>query len=339
MYICYHHANRTDRHAVISCDNCRKGLCAECADKFKSRATGRVLCVDCYNAELVQIEAKATALSKKNKKQYITKLIIAIVLGAIPVLFGILATVAGIGSKLIYPNDPIENLIIGPAIIAIGIWGSTILASFSKLLRDAKKVPYAIEDFYYGKIYKEEGCLSSVSNYFSFWIFLPIWLLSFVVSYVGVFLLAPVLFVFEIIGLKKDSEYLKEVAEFQEYARAQNRIFFKKARAMTMNPTPAPSVEQINYVKGLLAKIDSLKGQIVEAGKDKARVAQLQSQINELNNQVENQNVEIEGLKGANDEMSKKFGDMAGTIELITAKLDRMGNKDKEPERRNRRGK
>ncbi|MBQ8726135.1 MAG: hypothetical protein IJY84_03455 [Clostridia bacterium] len=337
MYICYHHANRTDRGAVTSCSRCRKGLCAECADKFRSNTSGRILCVDCYNAELTQLQAKADVLSKKNSKSYKTKVAVAVILGLIPVFLGIIGTVVGLFEML--GGGTLDNLYIGLALLAIGIWGSTILASFSKLIRNAKSVPIKVEDFFYDKVFKSEGCLSSVFNYFVWWIYIPIWLLSFVVGYVGVFILSPILFFFEMKTLKNDADLFKEFAEFQEYVKEENKIFFRKARAMTMQPKVAPTAEQINYVKGLLAQIENLKGQIVEAGKDKAKVSQLQSQINALNNQVESQNVEIEDLKGANIAMNKKFDDISGQMEMFKEKFDRINNRDNQPTRRSKRGK
>lgn len=338
MYICYHHANRTDRGAVTSCSRCGKGLCAECADKFRSSNSGRTLCVDCYNAELAQLQARAEVLSKKNSKSYKIKIAIAVVLGILPTFLGVLATIAGL-FQLMSGGLTDDSLTIGLCSLVLGIWGSTILASFSKLLRNAQSVPNAIEDFFFDKVFKNEGCLNSIFNYFVYWIYIPIWLLSHVLAYVGVFLLSPILFFFEMKTLKNDADLFKEFAEFQEYVKEQNLIFFRKARAMTMQPKTAPSPEQIKYVKGLLAQIDNLKGQIVEAGKDKAKVSQLQTQINNLNNQVASQNVEIEDLKGANVAMNKKFDDISGQMELFKEKFDRINSRDNKPARRSKRGK
>lgn len=80
---CYHHCNCSDRPAVATCSNCGKGLCVECADKLRSKTTGKILCVDCLNAELQENAAIARAA-----KHMVTKEIIFILLGLIVGIIG-----------------------------------------------------------------------------------------------------------------------------------------------------------------------------------------------------------------------------------------------------------
>lgn len=68
---CYHHSNCDDRHAVATCSNCGKGLCAECADRLHSPITDEILCVDCLNAELDVTVARASVASKATIKELV----------------------------------------------------------------------------------------------------------------------------------------------------------------------------------------------------------------------------------------------------------------------------
>lgn len=79
---CYHHSNCDDRPAVATCTKCGKGLCAECADKLRSPSTGKILCVDCLNAELESTAVKAVRARKTTKRELIT-IIVGFVIGVI----------------------------------------------------------------------------------------------------------------------------------------------------------------------------------------------------------------------------------------------------------------
>ncbi len=72
---CYHHANCGDRPSVSTCSKCGKGLCTECTDKLRSKKTGKILCVDCLNAELRSMENHANYVIAKRKKELIGMLV------------------------------------------------------------------------------------------------------------------------------------------------------------------------------------------------------------------------------------------------------------------------
>lgn len=80
--VCYHHSNCNDRPAVSTCSNCGKGLCAECTDRLRSPKTGKILCVDCLNAELRQGAALAVK-AKETVKREIIGMIVGGVIGIV----------------------------------------------------------------------------------------------------------------------------------------------------------------------------------------------------------------------------------------------------------------
>lgn len=91
--VCYHHSNCDDRPAVSTCSKCGKGLCAECTDKLRSPETGKILCVDCLNAELRE-GAKLAVQAKDVVKREIVGMIVGGIIGIIlmAVLIPLLAT-------------------------------------------------------------------------------------------------------------------------------------------------------------------------------------------------------------------------------------------------------
>ncbi len=84
--VCYHHSNCEDRPAVSTCSNCGKGLCTECTDKLRSPKTGKILCVDCLNAEL----REGAALSVKAKNAVKSEIVGMIVGGVIGIIVAII---------------------------------------------------------------------------------------------------------------------------------------------------------------------------------------------------------------------------------------------------------
>ena len=80
--VCYHHSNCDDRPAVSTCSKCGKGLCAECTDKLRSPETGKILCVDCLNAELRE-GAQLAVQAKDAVKREIVGMIVGGIIGII----------------------------------------------------------------------------------------------------------------------------------------------------------------------------------------------------------------------------------------------------------------
>lgn len=87
---CYHHCNCDDHPAVVTCSKCGKGLCRECADNLRSEDTGKILCVDCLNEEVLDEAAWGFMIKRSLKKELIT-MIVGFIIGiiALIVLFAI----------------------------------------------------------------------------------------------------------------------------------------------------------------------------------------------------------------------------------------------------------
>ncbi|MDE5756789.1 MAG: hypothetical protein K2I23_06845 [Clostridia bacterium] len=89
---CYHHSNCEDRPAVSFCSKCGKGLCRQCTDNLRSEDTGKILCVDCLNDEMVA--DVNWAMRKKNEiRKEMIFIIVGFIIGlAAEIFFGVMSS-------------------------------------------------------------------------------------------------------------------------------------------------------------------------------------------------------------------------------------------------------
>lgn len=137
---CYHHSNCEDHPAVATCSKCGKGLCRECADNLRSEETGKILCVDCLNAELNEEVAWGLRIRNTLRRELIT-IIVGFIIGLI------VQIVLGSLSK----NDTSGGTITALFYLSLILCLPTLFASFGTIWRTTQyaiwwilKIPFFI---------------------------------------------------------------------------------------------------------------------------------------------------------------------------------------------------
>lgn len=126
---CYHHNNCEDHPAVATCTKCGKGLCRECADNLRSEDTGKILCVDCLNAELQEDVRWAAGYKNALKKEAITMVVGFIIGVIIQIILAIVAAKQG--------GD--AQVLLGLSLI---LFFPTLLASFGTIIKTTWNVGF-----------------------------------------------------------------------------------------------------------------------------------------------------------------------------------------------------
>lgn len=247
--VCYHHFNLLDRPAVANCNACGKSLCQECADKFRSRKTGKALCVDCFNYQLRQESAKFATYAKEHKKKSTIMIICGSIFGALPILLGIFALLAAL-----FTFDG-ENFVMGIVCLLVGAWMGSAATSIAKLFSFAHKI-------------------ANIAG--------PLWplrLVLFIAGFIVAFAVSPIIFAVNLINHIKDTKKFNRFAYLNSKLITANQEFLAKARALKSGSMDsAKTIALQNEINALNKKLQDAKSQ-AEKGASSIDMAQIQAMI------------------------------------------------------------
>ena len=240
--VCYHHSNMLDRPAVANCNACGKSLCQECADRFRSRKTGKSLCVDCYNAQLRKDAQTFEAYAKKHKTKSTIMIVCGSIFGALPILLGVFCL---LGALFSFDG---ELLGIAVACLLVGVWLGAGTTSIALLTKFANRV----------------------SEFGFIW---PLKIVLFIVGYALGFAVSPIIFAINLTNHIKDTKRFRRFAELNEQLIRTNQEFLAKARSVTSGSMDTERTRALqNEIAALNKKLQDAKAQ-AERAKTNATVS------------------------------------------------------------------